>query len=292
MIERPAPPPTAVPMAAHEVGATVLRRAGIEAVAWLRRAGAQRTPRRSVAEYDGRWAAQIRQRRWADATCLEDGVRRSSYGDRVLNALVDFRAVRIPAPDYFLWRARKLAEILRAAGVADDDPVIELGCGVGKNLAALAHSGFCRLAGTDVSQQAIDGTREHLGHLGVPAELRCADLLDLVPHRDLVADRVVLTNYVLEQLPGDLEVVLRSLAAARPRQVVHVEPCPDLLPGRRRWEQVPSTWHARAHNYQVDLMPTLTRLADQEVLRVLEVRALGFSPYLFHSPTLLRWAPA
>jgi SAM-dependent methyltransferase len=283
-------PPTATALSAVDRYVAVAEQAVAETGAWLRRRGRPRTPAASALEYGQRWSAQARGRRWQGATSLSEAVRLSSYGDSSLRALMEFQPVRIPAPDYFGWRAAKLAAILGAHG-ARNERVTELGCGLGKNLLALAHEGFSQLCGLDVSPAAVAATREQLAAFGVASVVEQADILDLGEHRQLVGGSTVFTNYVLEQFPRQLAPILRRLAELGPRQVIHIEPCPDRLPRRRAWERLPSSWHARAHHYQLALIDTLRRLEERGVLTVLEVTPLGFSPYLFHSPVLLRWEP-
>lgn len=283
-------PPSATALPAIARYAAVGEQAVTEARAWLRRRGRPRTPAGSAVEYDQRWFAHAQQRRWERASSLSEAVRLSSYGNARLRALMEFQPVSIPAPDYFAWRATKLAAILGAHGPRDQR-VVELGCGLGKNLVALAHQGFTRLCGLDVSPHAVTATREQLAAFDVAATVEQADIRDLGDHRSLVADGTVFTNYVLEQFPRQLEPILRRLAELGPRQVLHVEPCPDRLPRRRAWERLPSSWHARAHHYQRALLRVLRGLEERGVLTVLEVTPLGFSPYLFHSPVLIRWQP-
>lgn len=289
MYDVPVPPSaTALPVLTRY--AAVVEQAAIEARSWLRRRCRPRTPAVSADEYDRRWHAHAQQRRWQCASSLAEAVRLSSYGDARLRALVEFQPVSIPAPDYFAWRATKLAAVLGAHGPRDQR-VVEVGCGLGKNLIALAHQGFTRLSGLDVSSHAVAATREQLVAFGVPAIVEQADLRDLGGQRALVAGSTVFTNYVLEQFPRQLEPILRRLAELGPHQVLHVEPCADRLPRRRAWERLPSSWHVRAHHYQRALLRVLLGLEQRGVLTVLEVTPLGFSPYLFHSPVLVRWRP-
>lgn len=270
--------------------AAVGEQAATEARSWLRRRCRPRTPAASAQEYDRRWHSHAQQRRWQRASSLSEAVRLSSYGDARLRALVEFQPVSIPAPDYFAWRAGKLAAVLGAHG-SRDQQMIEVGCGLGKNLVALAQQGFTRLSGLDVSHHAVAATREQLAAFGVPAVVEQADIRDLGEQRALVAGSTVFTNYVLEQFPRQLEPILHRLAELGPRQVLHIEPCADRLPRRRAWERLPSSWHVRAHHYQRALLRVLRGLEQRGVLTVLEVTPLGFSPYLFHSPVLVRWQP-
>ncbi|GAB3951288.1 hypothetical protein GCM10029976_087450 [Kribbella albertanoniae] len=285
----------AIPASARPIGvsgrlAAVARQAERELGAYQRRRGRARTTVESAREYEARWSGQHQDARWQAAESLADAARLSSYGSARLRALLDFRAYSIPAPDFFGWRAAKLAEIV-GAFVRPDEPVLELGCGIGKNLVALAAHGYSDLAGVDISPSAVRALHDQFAYFGRTVRGLEGDLMDLAPIGAELAGRTVLTNYVLEQLPRQLDVALDQIARARPRQVLHIEPCPDRLPGRRAWERWPSVWHVRSHDYQRDLYATLCELEATGRLRLTEVRPLGYSPYMFHSAVLIRWEP-
>jgi SAM-dependent methyltransferase len=281
-------PASARPISTSRRAAAVVRQARREVIAYRRRRGSVRTTADSAREYEARWSGQGRDARWRKAGSVAEAVRFSSYDDVQLEALLDFRAYRVPSQDFFGWRAAKIAEVV-GTFVQPDEPVVELGCGVGKNLLALAAFGYSDLTGIDISPSAIQALRDQFAFFGAPVQGMEGNLLNLAPVSDQISGRTVLTNYVLEQLPRHLDVALGQIASAAPRQVLHIEPCADRLPGRRVWERWPSVWHTRSHDYQRDLLTVLRNLELSGLIRVTDVRPLGFSPYMFHSAVLIRW---
>jgi SAM-dependent methyltransferase len=282
-------PESARPMGRMELCRRVLAGSGREI--WARARGRPvRTPDTSAAEYEQRWRGQRSQAQWSRVTDPVEATRLSSYGDTVLGAMMEFRPYRVAAPAYFGWRARKIAAVV-GAHTTFSDRVVEVGCGLGKNLLALAAHGYRRLAGLDVSPSAVAAVADQFRHFALPVLVAVADARRLAADRGLLAGSTVLTVYALEQLPRHGEQALTEILRARPRQVLQVEPCPDRLPGRRAWERIPSRLHCWARDYQTALLPALRRMQDAGLLRVTEVTPLGFSPYLFHGPTLIRWVP-
>ncbi len=284
------PPSCARPISAPQRWLAVGAAAAEESATLLRRRGRRRTPARAQAEYQQRWTSQSLDANWPAIADLQHAVRHSSYGERRLAAMLEFGAWSLEAPDFFAWRAAKIAAIV-GAHADRGDRIVELGCGMGKNLIALAAHGFTRLSGLDPAPAAVTGAAQRLSTLGVAAEIRTGSVLDAVSMTPIVEGASVFTNYVMEQLPDDIEAAARAIASCGPRQVLHIEPCCDRLPGRRRWERWPSAWHVRACDYQRNLLEVLRRLDAERRLRLLEITPLGFSPEMFHSPVLIRWEP-
>jgi SAM-dependent methyltransferase len=205
---------------------------------------------------------------------------------------MDFTACSVPAPAFFTWRAAKIAAIFRGHYPADT-PITEIGCGLGKNLIVLAFAGYARLTGLDPTDSAVDAVREQAGWFRQPWQAGKFDLLN--PDQavlDRLAGRVLFTNHVIEQLPGHARQALDCLLRARPAEVIHIEPCAELLAPARSAADLASWLHIIAADYQRTLLATLTELATQGRAKILEARLLGYSPRLDNAPALIRWRPA
>ena len=250
-----------------------------------------RTPRRSQNEYDERWSRQAAGRRWESASDLEAAVRLSSYGSADLAALLDFEPYRLPAPDFFGWRAHKLAAFFdsyRRRGL----PVTEIGCGLGKNLLALALAGHSRLSGYDPTPAAVAAVQQQAQHFGLNWRSGRFDLL--APDRAVLEElrgQVLFTNHVLEQLPRDLPRAFETLLAARPAEVVHLEPCRELLRPTRSLADLSTLVHMHAVDYQRTMLTHLIQLQAEGRLKLEEVARVGYSPTLAHDPVFIRWCP-
>ena len=102
---------------------------------------------------------------------------------------------------------------------------------------------------------------------------------------------MLLTNHVIEQLPQHVPTAVDTLMRAEPLEVMHIEPCPELL---RPWRSALdlATWlHTRARDYQRTLLSELARRQDRGQLTILEVTPLGYAPTPRSLPTLIRWRP-
>jgi SAM-dependent methyltransferase len=205
---------------------------------------------------------------------------------------MDFTPCSVPAAAFFAWRAAKIAAVFRAHYPADT-PITEIGCGLGKNLIVLGHAGYTRLTGLDPASAAIQAVREQAEWFGQPWRADRFDLLDPDPAiLGRLAGRVLFTNHVIEQLPGHTRQALDCLLRARPAEVIHIEPCTELLTPARSAADLASWLHIIAADYQRTLLTTLTDLAAQGRAEILEARLLGYSPRLDNAPALIRWRPA
>lgn len=248
----------------------------------------RRTSARSIEEYDRRWgSADVR---FSGVDDLEEAVARSSYGNRQIHALIEHNPYRVPARDFFLWRARKLTGIF-AEHYSRDVPILEVGCGIGKNLMALALGGFSQLYGTDASSEAVRGLQSLSNALRL--DIGCAPFnLFGSPAECLAVSRpVIFTNYVLEQMPGRVQEALEKIIELGPREVVHIEPCPQPLYQVRSLLSLANWSHAYRRDYERGLLDALSHLEARGQLKRLEVVPLGFSPHLTHAPILVRWKP-
>jgi hypothetical protein len=245
---------------------------------------AARTPQSSLGEYERRWAGVESQERWLATTDLAQATGLSSYGMSQLHALLDFAPFRVPAPAFFRWRARKLAAIVGTHHGACAQ-IAEIGCGAGKNLLALA-------AGYDPTESAIRAVTSQARHFGLSIQAGLFDLLR--PDAEGLArlpGQVLLTNHVIEQLPRHVPAAVETLLRAQPLEVVHIEPCPELL---RPWRSALdlATWmHTAASDYQRTLLGELARRHECGQITVLEVTPLGYGPMPRSLPTLIRWRP-
>ena len=96
------------------------------------------------------------------------------------------------------------------------ETVVDLGCGRGPTLAAVAGRVTARLVGLDLQPKAIEAARTLLD--GYDADLRVADLSGPLPLADATADAVVCHN-VLECLADPVALVTEAARVMRPGAV-------------------------------------------------------------------------
>lgn len=117
---------------------------------------------------------------------------------------------------WFLGRRRIMLDVLDALVPRGMDRlVIDVGCGTGANVAAIAAARRC--VGIDVSQDSIALAREHYPHCEFRVGYAPADLGDLVAEADMF-----LLMDVLEHVRDDVALLTSVLAAAKPGAMVFI----------------------------------------------------------------------
>jgi SAM-dependent methyltransferase len=154
-------------------------------------------------------------------------------------------------------------DIVRRVTSLDVHSILDVGCGSGENLAALAASGKYELSGVDVSRQGIELARK-----AVPA----AHLLEVLDVEQRVLPEkfdLVMSIQVVEHIVDDVAAI-RNMAAMSRRYVFI-----STLAGRMRSSEL-LTGHVR--NYTA---VELKRKLEVAGLRVVELSGWGFP---FYSP--------
>lgn len=250
----------------------------------------RRTAARVAAEYnDGAWTKALNDGVWQDARSLDEFLAGTDLHPMV--ARLHGTAVRIPRQEYYRWRMDALRVIAQAT--IPDGPVVELGSGIGINLFTLAADRrLTPLLGLDISPIGANVGRQVAEHFRIRnLSFGEIDLTDMRhPGFKEVVDTTVLTYYCLEQLPNDLERVVRSIAAGAPRRVVHIESAAGLLRPTRLADAATAIY-VRSMDYQRSLVATLDRLARQGVVRLIRSERMMWGPTLHNDPALIVWEP-
>jgi len=154
-------------------------------------------------------------------------------------------------------------DIVRRVSALDVRSVLDVGCGSGENLAALAASDRYELSGVDVSSEGIELARKRV------ASARLLKVLDV--EREALPERfdLVMSIQVVEHIVDDV-AALRNIAAMARRYVFI-----STLAGKMRASEV-LTGHVR--NYSP---VELRRKLEVVGLRVIDVHGWGFP---FYSP--------
>jgi 2-polyprenyl-3-methyl-5-hydroxy-6-metoxy-1,4-benzoquinol methylase len=154
-------------------------------------------------------------------------------------------------------------DIVRRVGELDVHSILDVGCGSGENLAALAETGRYELSGVDISHEGIELARKRVPSAHLLSVLNVEE--EPLPERfDLV-----MSIQVVEHIVDDV-AALRNMAGMARRYVFI-----STLAGRMRASEV-MTGHVR--NYSA---VELKRKLEVVGLRVVDVRGWGFP---FYSP--------
>jgi SAM-dependent methyltransferase len=240
---------------------------------------------------DGRWKQALQSKAWLQAASLEEFLTTSDVRDRV--AKIEGRLVRIRTCDYYQFRTRMIQETI-ASFTGDVTEIVEVGCGSGQNLLALAQMGkWSRLVGLDLSENGVAAARDAAAHFG----LRNVEfgVLDLIRSDDpgfaALEGRTVFSYYCLEQLKYHTAQVIENLLRAGVRRVIHIEPTTELL---RPWSVM--DWingaYVTRNDYQNNIIRTVRRFEKQGRVRILRTERLGYAPTPRNDPILLCWEPA
>lgn len=253
----------------------------------------KRTRVQVEADYDkGEWAQQSAAQSWSGAPTLRDFADKSWRKDPIVVQL-DGRLWSLPANDYFALRRRRLTAVI-AGHATDTDSLVELGSGTGTNLFNLALDDRWReLLGLELSATGRAVGRSVASHYGLEDCVHF-DEIDLIDPTSSgfarIADKVVFTHYVLEQLPRHTETVFRNLVAAGIRRAIMIEPSFELL-SPYSLRDVASMTYVWRQDYQRKIVRTARKLADEGVIRLLQVDRLHFASGWRNAPTLVVWEP-
>lgn len=250
-----------------------------------------RSSKQVNADYDaGEWKDHLRQRAWESSRSLQEYV--LGVDQRRVRAQVDGRLCDICLSDYYRYRTDQIVSLLREFD-GGSPRMVEVGCGAGRNLFACATSGrWKELRGLELSHTGIEVIRAAASHFGL--DYLSAGPIDLLDDRSPgfaeLRGATAFTHYCLEQLPHHTESVLRRLAAAGVRRVIHIEPTMEFF---QAWSlrDLASMAYIWRQDYLADLVKVARRLEREGVLRVVAVRRLGFAPTLRNTPTLVVWEP-
>jgi len=113
------------------------------------------------------------------------------------------------------------AKIERYAGA--DARVLEVGCGVGRHLAALAEAGFSELAGVDVNDEALDMLAETYPELAKVGEFHADTIEAYVQSVETDAFDAVFSVETLQHIHPDATWVFEELARVAGDLLVTVE---------------------------------------------------------------------
>jgi SAM-dependent methyltransferase len=119
-------------------------------------------------------------------------------------------------------RAEFLLDLVRRQ-VSPKDPVIEIGCNVGRNLEHLRAAGFSNLTGIEINSEAIDLIAEVYPDLHASATLINAPIESAIGEMADDSFELVYSMAVLEHIHPDSEWVFAELVRIARRFVITIE---------------------------------------------------------------------
>lgn len=242
-------------------------------------------------DYDkGEWSDEFKKKRWLNIGTLEDYVV-PNYSRQII-AMIEGRFVKVPVSAYYAYRTKCLERTLTKYG-DEAKGLVELGCGAGRNLFALASTGhWNKLRGYDLSATGIDVSRAVIKHFKLNnIETGHINLLDTKSDGfSNLRGSTVFTFYCLEQMPDHVEEVIRNLVATGVKRVIFIEPTLELFSGFSLKDLATITYVWR-QNYLRNLVTVARKLEQEGLIKIVEVCRLNFAPTIRNNPTLVVWEP-
>jgi SAM-dependent methyltransferase len=105
---------------------------------------------------------------------------------------------------------------------ANNNSIVEFGCGPGTNLFLLYKRKFRDLEGYDISKNAILLAKKHSEKKGYCIKFDVIDLTKPLPDK-LIENKIVFTHTCLEQLKHNMHTVLQNILNGKPKLVINFE---------------------------------------------------------------------
>jgi hypothetical protein len=252
-----------------------------------------RNRERVMSDYHaGFWQRILEEKAWTRAPDLRSFL--AGEGTHSIVARIDGRMRRMTLRDYYDYRIDAFAGAL-GRWLNPEGEIVELGSGTGYNLLSLASSWpHARLRGFDLSPNGVEAARQSGAHFGLADRVSFGQL-DLTRADQeawqQVRGRDVFTFFCLEQIPYEIEAVVRNILRAGPRCVYHVEPGTAQL----RWWR-PADWpnylYVWSMSYQTELTRCLEKLAAEGEIEILHTGRMPFSPTIQNTGFVAVWRPS
>ncbi len=169
--------------------------------------------------------------------------------------------------------------------VDEKDEIVELGCGYGRNLFALRKNNFKnKMIGTDISKNAINVAKKLNEKFDANIEF---DTLDMASNfsKDIVENKTIFTYGALEQTKYQLETILKNLIDSNPKQVIHFETLPKLLPNNLFGISVRVNRYRK--DYQTQILEILHKY--QNKVSICDLEKIKTCPSVFNPMMMVRY---
>jgi SAM-dependent methyltransferase len=116
-----------------------------------------------------------------------------------------------------------LADWLQQAGVGPDDAILELGCNIGRNLAALNQRGFRTLHAVEINPNAVAAMGVYYPNTSERVDVTLGAFEDVLPDIGDDAYRVVFSMAVLEHVHPDSDDLFDHIVRIAGRHIITIE---------------------------------------------------------------------
>lgn len=162
-----------------------------------------------------------------------------------------------------------------------DQPIVELGCGLGINLFQLNHRNFTKVEGFDISENAISLAKRHNTENNCGIHFGILDLKNSLPN-GIIKDKVVFTHACIEQLKYSMPTVLKNIIDGKPKIVINFEEDYDSSPYMIKK-------YFDACDYQNNLVRELRKLEKEKKIEIISIKKLPLNLSPVHNFSVITW---
>lgn len=203
------------------------------------------------------------------------------------------RYIRARDPGFEQQLYAVLKKIIFETYLASAPRIVELGCGTGANLFALAQMfPDKQLAGCDwaTASQEIIGEINH--RAGLDIESVNLNMLTMAGWADIQIDdnTAILTLHAMEQLGDGFKPLLEALIDARPALCVHLEPIVEFYDPDEKFDQIAVKYHHK-RKYLSGFSRKLHELMNLGKVDIVKAHRCGFGSTFQEAYSLIVWRP-
>ena len=195
---------------------------------------------------------------------------------------VNNKMIKTVRKDYDKKYTNQFIEIMKN-NFAKDDPIVELGSGVGSKLFVLAKNGFTNLKGFELTHQGVVIANNYAKKKNYSIEFEQLDMTKSLPKKDL-ENKVIFTYAVLEQLKNYMKKILLNIISVNPRKIINFEVNYDE-------SSFLTKMYLNSVDYQNNLMENLKKLERNEKIKIISKEKLNIQYSPVNQLSSIIWKP-
>jgi hypothetical protein len=195
---------------------------------------------------------------------------------------VNNKMIKTVRKDYDKKYTNQFIEIMKN-NFAKDDPIVELGSGVGSKLFVLAKNGFTNLKGFELTHQGVVIANNYAKKKNYSIEFEQLDMTKSLPKKDL-ENKVIFTYAVLEQLKNYMKKILLNIISVNPRKIINFEVNYDE-------SSFLTKMYLNSVDYQNNLMKNLKKLERNEKIKIISKEKLNIQYSPVNQLSSIIWKP-
>jgi len=253
-----------------------------------------RTKEMSYDHYQIVWEKFLKSEEWRKYDKLEDYCFPKIENNQDTNEiekliLIQNKMFKISLYDWYRLQQKLILNYLYKF-IKEDDIVVELGCGYGRNVFSLVALGLKnKIEGYEYTKTGFETCEKINDYFGCNLKFGRVDLTKNLDHLDLKG-KTIFTHHVLEQIKYDTKEVVSNLLQAQPKQVIHFEPIVELAKDDyfgKLFKQ-----HIIKFDYIDSLFTTLKSFENEDKLLIQDKFPNRFALNYTNQTSIIRWIPS